>query len=117
VKAARAATGLPTGAPAIDPRRLEPLLAKRISDLTLRVELGDADCWRPLSEALLAYQALQVIGQPERQGRPLTTKEMAVRLGVKPKSLRRMVQQHRIRPAVKVGRTMRWSGQEAAERG
>jgi excisionase family DNA binding protein len=117
MKGAHRATALPNGAPLVDSRRLEPLLAKRVSELTMRVEQGDADCWRPLCEALLAYQALQTIGSPERQGRPLSTAEMAQRLGVKPKSLRRMVQQQRIRPAVKVGRLMRWSGQEAAERG
>jgi hypothetical protein len=109
-------TGLPSGGPLIDPRRLEPLLVRRISELTMRVEQGDADCWRPLCEAVLAYQALQVIGQPERQGRPLTTAQMAERLGMTPKSLRRAVEQERIRPAVRVGNTMRWSGREGVER-
>ncbi len=109
---ARRPAALPIGAPVIDPRRLEPLLARRISELTLRVEQGDSDCWRPLCEALAAYQALQTIGTPERQGRPLTTAEMAVRLGVKPKSLRRMVAEKRIQPTVKDGRFTRWSGQE-----
>lgn len=113
--AAHRPTHLPTGAPAINPRRLEPLLSRRIAELTVRVEQGDADCWRPLCEAVLAYQALQAIGLPECHGRQLTTAEMAVRLGVKPKSLRRMVAEKRIQPTVKAGRFTRWSGQERPE--
>jgi excisionase family DNA binding protein len=114
---ARGSARVSTGAPAIDPRRLEPLLSKRIAELTVHVEQGHEEAWAPLCEALVAYSVLHTLGTPERQGRPLTTKEMAQRLGVEAKSLRRMVKQQRIRPAVKVGRLMRWSGQEAAERG
>lgn len=117
MKGARRPTAPPIGAPLVDPRRLEPLLARRICELTLKVEQGDGEAWEPLCESLMAYQALQSIGQPERQGRPLTTAEMAARLGIETKSLRRWVQQRRIAPAIRVGRTMRWSGREAAERG
>jgi excisionase family DNA binding protein len=107
---------IPSVAVAVDPRRLEPLLAKRIADLTVGVEGGDVDCWAPLCAALVAYSVLHTINSPERQGRPLTTAEMAARLGVGPKSLRRMVKDGRIRPALKVGHTMRWSGREGDNR-
>jgi helix-turn-helix protein len=112
VKGARGPAALPTGGPAIDPHRLEPLFAQRIAELALRVEAGDVDCWRPLCEALTAYQALKIIGSPDRAGRQLTTGEMAQRLGVRPKSLRRMVAEGRIQPTVKAGRFTRWSGRE-----
>jgi len=112
VSSAHRLAASPAGAPVIDSARLEPLLVRRISELTIRVEQGDGEVWPALCESVLALQALQVIGSPERQGRRLTTREMALRLGVKPKSLRRMVAEKRIQPAVKDGRFVRWNGQE-----
>ena len=59
-----------------------------------------------------ALVALTQALKPENGGAMLTTKELAARLAVSPKTLLRHKAEGKIRPAVERGKLLRWSGQE-----
>jgi len=105
------------GGPALDAvgglaRRLEPLLVRRLGELVLAVERSEPEAWAPVCETLAAIEALSTLASPERRGAFLTARELARRLGVTPKSLRRMVAEGRLAPAVRAGRFLRFRGDE-----
>jgi len=93
-------------------RRLEPLLRARVESLVLAVERRDESAWRLLCESLVALDALARVASPERRGAMLTVAEMSARLGILPKSTRRMIAEGRLRPAVREGRFIRFKGDE-----
>ncbi len=92
--------------------KAEPLLAKRLVQLQERVEKGEEGVWPEFLTVLNALAAILPALRPEAGGPMLTTQQMALRLGVAPKTLLRHKAEGKIRPAVAKGKLLRWSGQE-----
>ena len=92
--------------------RLEPLLARRLEQLTHAVEQGDARALARVERTVVAIESLGRLALPERRGALLTVTEMAERLGIRQKSLLRMVSEGRVRPAERAGRYVRFRGDE-----
>ena len=85
------------------------LLVARVADLEHRVTAGEESAWPPYLDALRTLAALD---RPER-GAMLTTREMAERLGLAPKTLLKHAKTGAIRPEVRRGKLVRWRGTEA----
>jgi excisionase family DNA binding protein len=92
--------------------RLEPLLARRLEQLTCAVEQGDASAWPLVERTIMALESLGRLALPEQRGELLTVHELAARLGVTAKSALRMVAEGRLTPAVRSGRFLRFRGDE-----
>ncbi len=100
-------------------QKSEPLLVKRLGQLTERLQAGEEAVWGEFVGVVQALVALSDCTAPEKRGSPLKTKEMADKLGVSVKTLLRHKRDGKITPAVeqgggpgKGGRLLRWSGQE-----
>ena len=91
--------------------RAGPILVKRLGELQARLETGE-DLWAEYLGTVQALVALAQALRPENGGAMLTTKELAARLAVSPKTLLRHKADGKIRPAMERGKLLRWSGQE-----
>lgn len=92
--------------------RSASLLAERIARLESRVQAGDETAWKPYQEAVMALAVVLQQLPVERQGAFLTTREMATRLNISPKTLLRRKSRGEIRPALQKGKLIRWKGNE-----
>ena len=92
--------------------RSASLLAERIAKLEPSVQAGDETAWEPYQEAVMALAAVLQQLPVERQGAFLTTREMAARLNISPKTLLRRKSHGEIRPALQKGKLIRWKGNE-----
>jgi hypothetical protein len=81
-------------------------LAARVEELLA----ADPPAW---TELYAAVQALAAIEPRLGQGEMLTTETMAQRLGLSTKTLLKHKKAGAIRPAVQVGKLIRWRGNEA----
>lgn len=103
--------------PAILPRAAR-LLEGRLGILADRVGSGDESSWGDLLATLTTYT--QVLAQlaPGAHGGLLSTKEMAERLNIAPKTLLRRKAKGQVRPALQLGKrgraAIRWRGNELA---
>jgi hypothetical protein len=92
------------------------LLWGRLAALEGRIREGDETAW---SVYLVTLQVLvALLGHVEPPGRTrdlLTTKEMAERLGIAPKTLLAHRRRGSVRPAIKKGKLIRWKGSERLE--
>ncbi len=93
-------------------RKAEPLLTKRLSELHARLEAGDEASWPEFLQVAGTLAALLPSLTPQNGGAMLTTKEMAARLGIAPKTLLKHKEAGKIRPAVERGNLLRWNGRE-----
>jgi helix-turn-helix protein len=86
-------------------------LSSRLEALEAQLDAGE-DVWGEY--AALAGALATVLGHasPGAHGELLTTRDMAARLGLKPKTLLRHVASGAIVPAVRRGRLIRWKGSE-----
>ncbi len=89
-----------------------PLLLKRLGRLQERLEAGEEGVWPDFLETVKVLAGLTPASQPGSDGAMLTTKDMAERLGISPKTLLRRRKNGEIRPAVQRGKLLRWTGQE-----
>src|SRR6058998_635679 len=78
----------------------------RLQALEVRLEAGDDSAWE---DYLTTIQALLVITRERRPGQLLTTKELAQRLGVNERTVRRHRQLGALTPALARGRVIRWA--------
>jgi excisionase family DNA binding protein len=84
-------------------------LLQRVADLEARRDQG-ADVWGEYLTTLTALTAVAGELSPERSGRLLTTSELAERLNVSERTIRRRTRKGTMAPALKLGRTVRWRG-------
>ena len=95
-----------------------PALQRAIAHLVERLEVLEAklQAGEPLWEEYRSTVATLVaaLGQvsPGSNGELLSTREMAARLGVTPKTLLKRKAKGSITPAVRAGRLIRWKGTE-----
>jgi hypothetical protein len=101
-----------TGAPAILERAARVLLA-RCEQLTAQAEAGDAGALAELLTIVGPLAALLPQLEPEARGALLTTRELAERLGVEPKTVLRRRARGELRPALASGRLIRWRASDA----
>jgi hypothetical protein len=101
-----------TAAPAILERTARLLLA-RCEGLTARAEAGDAPALAELLAIVGPLAALLPQLEPEARGALLTTRELATRLGVEPKTVLRRRARGELRPALASGRLIRWRASDA----
>jgi hypothetical protein len=76
---------------------------------------GDAlsPTWTEYRETLAVLLVLTQHERPGERGELLTTREMAERLGLAPKTLLKHAASGAVRPALKRGKLIRWRGDEA----
>jgi hypothetical protein len=91
--------------------RAIPLLSRRLQQLEDRIRGGKNETlWREYLETIRTLVA--VLGRGEGGQEMLTTRQMAERLGVSPKTLLRHKAAGAVRPAVQSGKLIRWRGDE-----
>jgi len=97
--------------------RAVPLLEARLLELEGRLQDG-ADLWSAYLAALNALVSVLAQLRPEAGGSLLTTKEMAERLHVAPKTVLAMRKKGLLRPARELGKrgraAIRWRADEVA---
>jgi hypothetical protein len=93
--------------------RTARVIAARLDALVTRLAAGETAAWPELAETVKVLALLLPALTPERRGSLLTTGEMAARLGIAPKSLLRYKSKGTLRPALQVGKLIRWRGDEA----
>jgi hypothetical protein len=98
--------------PALD--RAARLLVDRLAQLEERLQEGREEAWGPFCEAVQTLCIALDHVTPGKRGELLTTAQMAERLALAPKTLLRRAARGEIRPALKRGKLIRWSGSEAA---
>lgn len=98
-------------------KRSCPLILQRLVALEQRIQDGDEAAWTPYLEAATMLTALLPHVQPGAHGQMLTTAEMADRLHVSTKTLRKWSKAGRVPEGVKVVRNgvagraaIRWKG-------
>ncbi len=101
-----------TAAPAILERAARMLLT-RCETLTAQVEAGDEAALPALLAVVGPLAALLPQLEPEARGALLTTKELADRMGVVPKTVLRRRARGELRPALASGRLIRWRASDA----
>jgi hypothetical protein len=63
------------------------LLLARVADLEKRVQDGDETAWKPYLESLTVLSSVVPRLEPGASGELLKTRDMALRLGIAPKTL------------------------------
>jgi hypothetical protein len=101
-----------TGAPAILERTARVLLT-RCEQLNPQAEAGDPGALAELLTIVGPLAALLPQIEPESRGALLTTRELALRLGVQPKTVLRRRARGELRPALSSGRLIRWRASDA----
>jgi Helix-turn-helix domain len=98
--------------------RARELLEARLAALEARIRDGDEGAWPDYltTAAVLASVSAQAV--PGSHGELLSTKEMAQRLGISPKTLLKRRNRGGVRPALTLGKrgraAIRWRGDEVA---
>ncbi len=92
--------------------KVEALLARRLEELHARAQAGEAGAMSELCDVARTLAALQSATAPELTGAMLSTAEMAQRLGISSKTLLRHASEGRVKPALRRGKLVRWSGRE-----
>lgn len=93
--------------------RARQLLLSRVGELEARVRAGDEDAWPLYLAAVSTLSALVAETAPGQNGRLLSTRELAQRLGVSAKTVLKRKRAGEIRPAMQAGkRLIRWKGSE-----
>src|SRR5438445_10246424 len=95
--------------------RALPLLEARLVELEDHLQ-GDAGAWPEYLATLNTMATVLAQLRPEAGGALLTTKQMAERLGVQPKTVLAMRKRGQLRPAREIGKrgraAIRWRGDE-----
>jgi hypothetical protein len=98
-------------------RRACMLLEGRVVELEGRLAAGDESAWPAYCDAVVALAAVEARLVPGGHGEFLTTKQMAERLQIAPKTLLKR-KARGLRPALQLGRrgraAIRWKGNEVA---
>jgi hypothetical protein len=92
--------------------RAARLLEVRLAHLEDRIAAGEEAAWPPYLEIIEIAAKLDRQLTPGSRGELLTTKQMAARLAVTPKTLLKRKARGEITPAQQAGRLIRWKGTE-----
>jgi hypothetical protein len=99
-------------------RRVTLLLEDRLATLEERLHDGDATAWADYLAVVTAYAHVVAQLAPDRFGEFLTTRAMAEKLNVSPRTLLKRKRKGALTPAVQLGKrgraAIRWRGTEAA---
>jgi hypothetical protein len=82
-------------------------LQARLLDLERRLDAGE-DVWADYRATLTALAELRAKVAPGGAGELVSTREMAERLGIKPKTLLKRKDKGELKPAFQAGRLIRW---------
>jgi hypothetical protein len=97
--------------------RVARVLEHRLAALLARVEDGQETAWAEFLEVARVLATFAPLVAPGARGDLLTTKQMAERLGIAPKTLLRRRAKGQAVPALQLGRrgraAIRWRGDEA----
>src|SRR5687767_13296585 len=88
------------------------LVETRLASLEERLAGGDETAWPAYLVTIEAAAKLEAQLVPGAHGEMVTTRAMAERLGIKPKTLLRRKARGQIAPAMQAGRLIRWRGTE-----
>jgi hypothetical protein len=94
--------------------RIAALLTARVADLEGRIQSGNEAAWEPYLATLNTLAAILPHVAPGARGELLTTKQMAERLGIAPKTLLKHKSHGAVRPALQRGKLIRWKGDEVS---
>ncbi len=92
-------------------RRAQDLLVVRLTELAAKITAGDESVWPAFCEAATALAAIAPQALPEGLGGLLTTRQMADRLGLTPRTLRRRAKVEGVEPirfAKRGSAALRW---------
>jgi hypothetical protein len=93
--------------------RASRLVEARLASLEERLAAGDEGAWADYLVTLEAAAKLDQQLQPGAHGEMVSTRAMAERLGITPKTLLRHKARGKVTPAMQAGRLIRWRGTEA----
>jgi hypothetical protein len=100
---------------AITLRRVALLLEGRLTALEERLH-GDETAWGEFVSVVTAYTAVVAQLVPERYGEFLSTRAMAEKLNVSPRTLLKRKARGQVKPAIEMGKrgraAIRWRGDE-----
>jgi hypothetical protein len=88
--------------------RISRRLEHRLDELERRIDAGDESAWANLLATLEAAARLDERLTPGAHGELISTKELAARLGVTPKTVLRRKGKGNLTPAIQHGRLIRW---------
>lgn len=91
-------------------RRAVVRLVEHLRELEPRLDAGE-DCWTAYETAAVALAQLEATMAPGAVGRLLTSRELADKMGISTRTLRRHKAAGRLAPAATLGRTARWRPQ------
>jgi len=87
-------------------------LVDRLRELETRVDAGDEAAWAAYCAAAATLAAIVPQAMPGANGQLLSTREMAERLNISPKTLLRRKKDRQITPALQLGKrgraSLRW---------
>jgi excisionase family DNA binding protein len=83
-------------------------LQGRIEEIERRIQDGDAQAWSDYAEAVSALASVMGAMDQREPTKLLTTKEMAEQMGMSEKTLLRHHRRGVLKPAVRIGRLIRW---------
>lgn len=86
----------------------------RLTHLEARLDNGDETTWRAYGETAAALASVVARLTPGASGELLTTRQLAERLNIAPKTLLKRKKRHQITPALQHGKLIRWRGDEVA---
>ena len=92
--------------------RAVALLAQRVVALEAAIVAGNENAWGAYCDAVRSLTAVLPHATPGGRGGLLTTREMAERLNITPKTLLRHRARGEVRAAVAAGKLIRWRGDE-----
>ena len=88
------------------------MLVARVVDLEGRIQSGEDALWGGYTDAVQTLALVVSTLSPECRGELLTTREMAARLRIRPKTLLKRKGKGQIHPALQAGKLIRWRGTE-----
>lgn len=87
-------------------------LANRLEALEAQLDAGE-DAWTPYLATINTLISVMDQAAPGSRGELITTRQMAERLGIAPKTLLRHKATGAVKPALQRGKLIRWRGDEA----
>ncbi|MBI4382370.1 MAG: hypothetical protein HY574_14425 [candidate division NC10 bacterium] len=86
------------------------MLSKRLHQLEQQIREGSNAAWPEYAQ--IAQALATIHAKNEQPAEYLSTRQMAARLGVSPKTLLRRKRRGQLAPAIQVGRLIRWQAGE-----